>query len=414
MAPGAACALITFVNARIATLAGPARPRVGAELQELALVDGGSFAIDQGIFAEADPSAETIDLEGRLVLPGFVDAHTHLVFGGCRAAEFRLRCSGASYEEIAGAGGGIRSSVAATRASNQAELLRAGKRHASWMLANGTTTAEAKSGYGLNLESELALLHAIRDVGEETLLRTVPTFLGLHAVPPEFGNADAYTDDVIANILPEAAKVARFADAFVEQGYFGEEQVRRYGNAAKSLGLELRLHVDQLTEGGGAQLAADLGAKTADHLEQTGREGVAALARRGVMPVLLPASVHCLGKRKYPDARAMIDAGLPVVLATDFNPGSSPTPSMPLVMNLACTQMGMTPAEAIVASTINAAYSLNLGDRVGSIEVGKSADFVVFDVDDPAEIAYWVGAPIVHKVYARGRLAFSTRPEETV
>lgn len=282
------------------------------------------------------------------------------------------------------------------------------------MLANGTTTAEAKSGYGLNLESELALLHAIRDVGEETLLRTVPTFLGLHAVPPEFGNADAYTDDVIANILPEAAKVARFADAFVEQGYFGVEQVRRYGYAAKSLGLELRLHVDQLTAGGGAQFAADLGAKTADHLEQTGREGIATLARRGVMPVLLPASVHCLGKKKYPDARAMIDAGLPVVLATDFNPGSSPTPSMPFVMNLACTQMGMTPAEAIVASTINAAYSLNLGDRVGSIEVGKSADFVVFDVDDPAEIAYWVGAPIVHKVYARGRLAFSTRPEETV
>ena len=405
--------MTTFGNARVATLAGPARPRVGAELQELSIVDQGSFGVEAGKFVAPSQTSEVIDLGGRLVLPGFVDAHTHLVFGGCRSAEFRMRCAGASYEEIAASGGGIRSTVAATRACSESELIESGRRHASWMLSNGTTTAEAKSGYGLNLESELAILHAIHAVGEQTLLRTVPTFLGMHAVPAEFASADAYTDYVINSILPQAARLAAYADAFVERGYFDQTQVRRYARAAKDLGMNLRLHVDQLTSGGGAELAAELGATTADHLEQTGPEGIAALKMAGVIPVLLPASVHCLGKKKYPDARAMIDAGLPVVLATDFNPGSSPTPSLPFVMNLACTQMGMSPAEAIVACTVNAACSLGLGDTVGSIELGKSADFVVFDAEDPAEIPYWAGAPIVHKVYARGSLAFSQRLEVT-
>lgn len=402
----------TFVNARIATLAGPARPRVGDELRELGLVDRGSFSVENGRFVDSSGAGETVDLEGRLVLPGLVDAHTHLVFGGCRAGEFQMRCRGASYEDIAAAGGGIRSTVAATRSCHDEELLQVANRHAGWMLANGTTTAEAKSGYGLNLASERTILRTIHAVGEQTLLRTIPTFLGLHAVPPEFADADAYADHVIDAILPHVSSLATYADAFVEQAYFTSEQVSRYAIAAKAHGLKLRLHVDQLTDGKGAELAARLGAVTADHLEQTGQEGISALARAGVFPVLLPASVQCLGKSKYPDARAMIDAGLPVVLATDFNPGSSPTPSLPFAMHLACTQMGMSPAEAIVACTVNAAHSLDLGHEIGSIESGKSADFVVFDAEDPAELPYWVGVPNVYLVYARGRLAYRRALEE--
>jgi len=395
----------SFSNARLATLAGATRPRSGAELSDLGLLDKASFRVDAGRFAaigEVVRGGDVVDLEGRLVLPGFVDAHTHLVFGGNRAAEFELRCAGATYEEIAAAGGGITSTVAATKACSEDELLRAGQSHARWMLANGTTTAEAKSGYGLTLDTELAMLRAIRRVGETTPLRTIPTFLGLHAMPPGYESVDAFVDHVIADILPGAAELAQFADAFLETGYFNPGQVRRFASAARSHGLDLRLHVDQLTEGGGAALAAELKAKTADHLEQTGPSGLVALSEAGVQPVLLPASVHCLGKKKYPDARAMIASGLAVVLATDFNPGSSPTPSLPFVMNLACTQMGMSPAEAIVASTINAAYSLNLGSEIGSIEPGKAADFVVFDLDDPHEVPYWVGAPVIHSVYRGG------------
>lgn len=394
-----------FTNARVATLAGPSRPRLRSEMSELSIIDSGTIVAENGRFVALSTGqldGESVDLGGRLVLPGLVDAHTHLVFGGNRAAEFERRCAGATYEEISKAGGGIKSTVAATNACSDQKLLEAGQKHARWMLRNGTTTAEAKSGYGLSTGCELATLRAIRAVGDTTPLRTVPTFLGLHALPAGQDDADAFVDWVIANTLPSAAKLAQFADAFLEAGYFNAGQVRRFAKAAKGFGLDIRLHVDQLTNGGGAVLAADLKATSADHLEQTGPEGIAALARAGVQPVLLPASVHCLGKTKYPDARAMIGAGLAVVLATDFNPGSSPTPSLPFVMNLACTHMGMSPAEAIVASTINAAYSLNLGAEVGSIEVGKAADFVVFDLEDPREVPYWVGAPVIHSVYRGG------------
>lgn len=394
-----------FTNARVATLAGPNRPRLRSEMSELSIIDSGSVVVESGRFVAPSTGqldGDVVDLGGRLVLPGFVDAHTHLVFGGNRAAEFERRCAGATYEEIAKAGGGIRSTVAATNACSDQDLQEVGQKHARWMLASGTTTAEAKSGYGLSTGCELATLRAIRAVGESTPLRTVPTFLGLHALPAGHEGTDEFVDWVIANTLPSAAELAQFADAFLEAGYFNDDQVRRFAAAARGLGLDLRLHVDQLTNGGGAVLAADLMAKTADHLEQTDAQGIAALARAGVQPVLLPASVHCLGKTKYPEARAMIASGLAVVLATDFNPGSSPTPSLPFVMNLACTQMGMSPAEAIVASTINAAYSLNLGAEVGSIEPGKVADFVVFDLEDPREVPYWVGAPVIHSVYCGG------------
>lgn len=355
---------------------------------------------------------EMIEARGRLVLPGFVDAHAHPVFGGSRVDEFEMRAQGASYEEIAASGGGIRSTVRKTRAASEADLLAQAQKHASWFLHSGTTTVEAKSGYGLSLVDELKMLRVIRRLNETTALEFVPTFLGAHAIPEEFGDRPGqYVDCVVKEMLPEVVrqKLAEYCDIFHEAGYFDAEATRRVLGAGKAAGLKLRMHADQLTNSGGAALAAELGAITADHLEQTEGEGIAAMESAGVQPILLPASVYALGKRRYPKARAMIDAGLAIVLATDFNPGSSPTPSIPMVLSLASTQMKMTPAEAITATTINAAYSLDRGDRIGSLEVGKRADFTIFNCADYREIAYWFGVSQVESVYAKGECAFSTR-----
>lgn len=280
------------------------------------------------------------------------------------------------------------------------------QKHAAWFLRGGTTTVEAKSGYGLSLESELKMLRVIRQLNETTPLEFVPTFLGAHALPPEFNDRmEDYVSCVVEQMLPEVVrqKLAESCDIFFERGYFGAEAARRILGAAQSAGLGLRMHADQLTNSGGAILAAELGAATADHLEQTEDDGIAAMKAAGVQPVLLPASVYALGKTRYPKARVMIEAGLAVVLATDFNPGSSPTPSIPMVLSLAATQMKMTPAEGVVAATVNAAYSLRRGDRIGSLEVGKRADFAIYECADYREIAYWFGVQIVHSVYLRGR-----------
>nr|MBA3652398.1 imidazolonepropionase [Chthoniobacterales bacterium] len=350
---------------------------------------------------------EVIEAGGRVVLPGFVDAHAHPVFGGDRVDEFEMRARGATYEEIAASGGGIRSTVRKTRAASETELLAQAQRRADWFLRCGTTTMEAKSGYGLSLKEELKILRVIRQLDETTALEFVPTFLGAHAIPEEFvGAPEQYIALVIDEMLPAVAEeeLAEYCDIFCEHGYFELSDAEQILRAAQEKGLRLRMHVDQLTNSGGAFLAAKLGAATADHLEQTNGAGIAALAEAGVQPVLLPASVYALGKTRYPEARAMIEAGLAVVLATDFNPGSSPTPSIPMVLSLACTQMKMTPAEGITASTINAAYSLGRGDRIGSLESGKVANFCLFDCADYREIAYWVGTPLVHSVYVKGAL----------
>ena len=352
--------------------------------------------------------SEIVDAGGRVVLPGFVDAHAHPVFAGNRLDDFERRARGKTYEQIAAAGGGIWSTVEKTRAASEMDLLNQAKKHANWFLECGTTTVEAKSGYGLTLEDELKMLRVIRQLNEETPVEFVPTFLGAHAVPREC-RADEYIDLVIEEMLPAvgAERLAEFCDVFCEHGYFDIEQSRKILAVAKRLGLKLRIHADQLTNSGAAQLAAELEATTADHLEKTDEDGFAAMKASGVQPVLLPGSVYALGSTCYPRAREMIEAGLAVVIATDFNPGSSPSPSMPMMLSLACTQMKMSPAEAIAASTINAAYSLDRGDKIGSLEQGKLANFSIFDCEDYREIAYWFGFSKIHSVYVRGRSVLS-------
>ncbi|HEY5768107.1 MAG TPA: imidazolonepropionase [Candidatus Udaeobacter sp.] len=397
---------------QLVTLSGPKRPRVGRELSALAMIRDGGMLIRDGKIESVGPSdeieknvgdAEVVDAGGRVVMPGFVDAHTHLVFAGNRLDDFERRARDETYEQIAKAGGGIWSTVEKTRAASEADLLKPAKKHANWFLRCGTTTVEAKSGYGLTVKDELKILRVMRRLKEAVPLEIVPTFLGAHAVPRKL-SPDEYLDVVITEMLPRVAteKLAEFCDVFCERGYFNIDQSRKILSAAKNGGLSLRGHVDQLTNSGGAKLMAEMGATTADHLEQTDEQGIAALKKANVQPVLLPGSVYALGSTRYPRAREMIEAGLAVVLATDFNPGSSPTPSMPMALSLACTQMKMSPAEAITASTVNAAYSINRGERIGSLEPGKLANFVIFDCEDYRELPYWFGIPHTHSVYVRG------------
>src|SRR5919198_3693758 len=385
---------------QLVTLSGPKRPRVGRELSELAIIsDGGMLIRDSKIDVVGHSSeiknkagdAEVIDARGKVVLPGFVDAHTHLVFAGNRLDDFERRARGDTYEQIAKAGGGIWSTVEKTRAASEADLLVEAKKHADWFLRAGTTTVEAKSGYGLTVEDELKILRVVGRLQREGKIGYVPTFLGAHEVPDEYrARRAAYVELVTEEMLPRVASegLAEFCDVFCEERVFTVEESRRVLTTARSHGLGLRVHADQLSLGGGALLAAELRAKTADHLEHTDARGVAALKAAGVQPVLLPGSVYALGSARYPAARAMIGAGPSVVLPPDFNPGSSPTPSMTMILSLASTHMKMTPAEAITAATINAAYSLNRGDQIGSLEPGKVADFVIHDCEDYRELAY--------------------------
>jgi imidazolonepropionase len=403
---------------QVVTLAGPARPRVGTELRELAIVSGGGLLVRAGLIERVGTAAEidsligidteVIDAGGRVVLPGFVDAHTHPVFAGTRVDEFEARSKGATYQEIAARGGGIQSTVNRTRAASVDQLIAVGRRYAQWFLRGGTTTIEAKSGYGLSLEDELKILRAIKQLDKETSLRYVPTFLGAHSVPPEYrSRRNEYVSLLIDEMLPQVGqqKLAEYCDVFCEEKVFTTDESWKILSAARCHGLGLRMHADQLSLSGGARLAAELGTVTADHLEHTNAEGIAALKEAGVQPVLLPGSVYALGSTRYPAARDMIAAGLGVVLATDFNPGSSPTPSMTMVLSLAATHMRMTPAEAITAATINAAYTLNRGDQIGSLERGKIADFVIHDCNDYRELAYFFGIEHPWSVYVRGKLS---------
>src|SRR6266576_254434 len=391
-------------------LAGSRRARIGSEMSELGIIeDGGMLIRDQLISAvgsseEIEKSAgdaEIVDVGGRVVLPGFVDAHTHPVFAGNRLDDFERRSKGETYEQIAAAGGGIWSTVQKTRAVSESDLFQQATRHAQWLLQSGKTTIEAKSGYGLTLEDELKILRVIRRLNRETSLELIPTFLGAHAVPDEYRAApERYLRLIVDEMLPRVCseKLAEFCDVFCERGYFDLEQSREILTAAKRHGLKLRAHIDQLTNSGGAKLAAELNATTADHLEKTDHEGIAAMKSAGVQPVLLPGSVYALGSTCYPRAREMIEAGLAVVIATDFNPGSSPSPSMP---------MRMSPAEALTASTINAAYTLGRGDKIGSLEPGKLANFSIFDCEDYRELAYWFGFSQADSVYVRGERVWS-------
>src|SRR5438552_3345315 len=403
---------------QLVTLAGPNRPRTGTGLSELGIIRDGGMLVRHGKIERIGSSdeieknvadAEIVDACGRSVMPGFVDAHTHLVFAGNRLDDFERRARGETYEQIAKAGGGIWSTVEKTRAASERDLLAQVKKHANWFVRCGTTTAEAKSGYGLTVNDELKILRVLRQLKEEVPLEIVPTFLGAHAVPREL-SPDEYLDIVVGEMLPRVAaeKLAEFCDVFCERDYFEVDRSRKILSAAEKHGLSLRGHVDQLTNSGGAKLMAEMGATTADHLEQTDEQGIVALKKANVQPVLLPGSVYALGSSRYPRTREMIEAGLAIVLATDFNPGSSPTPSMPMVLSLACTQMKMSPAEAITASTVNAAYSVNRGDKIGSLEPGKLANFVIFDCEDYRELAYWFGMSQTHSVYVCGECVWNT------
>jgi len=399
---------------QLVTLAGPARPRVRDELKKLSIVSTGGMLIRNGhieavgttrdIERQITPEYGMIDVSGSVVLPGFVDAHTHAVFAGTRIDEYELRAAGATYEHIAQAGGGIRSTVRKTRAASEEELFETSRRYSNWFLRSGTTTVEAKSGYGLSVEDELKMLRVIQR------LDYVATFLGAHEIPDEYRDRpNEYVELIVEEMLPQIAKseLAEYCDIFCEPNVFDAAMSRRILARARQLGFKLRVHADQLSRSGAAELAAEVGAVTADHLEHTDECGIQALASANVQPVLLPASVYNLGRNRFAPARQMIDAGLAIVLATDFNPGSSPAPSMPFVLSLASTHMRMLPAEAITAATINAAYSLGRGNETGSLEPGKRADFVIHDCDDYREIAYFVGIESASSVFSAGTLVYS-------
>jgi imidazolonepropionase len=407
---------VAIVNiGQLVTLAGASRARVGAELRELGIIEDAALLIEDGrivavgrsseLKEKIPPGAVLVDAEGRCVTPGFVDAHTHLVFAGNRAAEFERRIAGATYQEIAAAGGGILRTVALTRAASEDELLAEARTHRDWMLRSGTTTMEAKSGYGLERETELKMLRVLRSLNDEGPARIVSTLLAAHTVPPEFaGRRAEYVRLVAEELIPEVAaqKLARYCDAFCDDHAFTVDECRTVLTAARAHGLGLRIHAEQFRPGTGAALAAELGAATVDHLETVTEETIAQLRAAHVQPVLLPGSVFCLSRTQYPAARAMVDAGLGIVLATDFNPGSSPVASMAFVMSLACLEMRLTPAEALTAATINAAWSLGLGEEIGSLEVGKRADLLMHECADYRELAYFVAAPLRPRVFVAG------------
>ena len=397
--------------AQVATPAGAGAPLRGDELGAVEVVERayvlceGSRIVEVGEMRRlpALPAdVEELDGSGLSAVPGLVDCHTHACFAGDRVEEFALRSAGASYEELHAAGGGILSTVRATRAAGEDGLARALERHLAWMLRAGTTTFEAKSGYGLDRDTELAQLRAVRAAGG------VPTWLGAHAVPPEHADAgpDAYLDFLLAEVLSGAAALAQAADVFVERGAFDVGQARRYLEACRSAGLELRLHGDQFTELGAVGLAVELGARSIDHLEATGPTGVALLAASDVTAVLLPASALFLG-RPMPPARALADAGAGVALATDFNPGSAFCESLPLVCSLACTQLGLAPAEALAACTVNAAHVLSLAASKGRVAPSYDADLVLVADEDWRHLAYHLAGPVVHTVVRGGRVAWT-------
>jgi imidazolonepropionase len=402
---------------QLLTLRGPV-PRRGRSLGEIEIIrDGAILTHDDRIVAvgprrrvERLPKArraEKLNLGGRVVLPGFVDSHTHLIFPESRAAEYEQRISGATYEEIARSGGGIRSSVKGLRAASPSVLKTRALKNLREFAAHGTTTIEAKSGYGLDWKSELKILQILYDLHQEHPLDIHATFLGAHVVPPEFRRRpDAYVDVLVRRWIPTVATagLAEFCDVYCDRGAFTVAQARRILMAGRAGGLVPRIHAEQLAHTGAARLAIELQAASADHLEKIDRKDIRALSLSNVVCTLLPGCCFHLGLKHYAPARKLIEAGAVVGVATDFNPGTSPTLSMPMILSLACAQMRMTPAETIAAATINPAYSLRVHDRVGSLEVGKYADLAAFDVADYREIPYYFGVNLCSFTMKRGAI----------
>ncbi|MEE8535739.1 MAG: imidazolonepropionase [Kiloniellales bacterium] len=398
-----------WIKGRLATMAshGPGAPPFGA-------IEEGAIAVDKGTIAWVGPTADLpgppgalarriYDLAGRWLTPGLIDCHTHLVHGGDRAEEFELRLQGASYAEIARAGGGIAATVTATRAAGERDLLQTATRRLKALLAEGVTTIEIKSGYGLDLETELKQLRVARRLGAEHPVQVKTSFLGAHAVPREFdGRAEDYIDAVVA-MLPavKASGLADAVDAFCEKIAFSSAQTARVFEAAVAQGLPVKLHADQLSDSGGAALAARYGALSADHLEYSSAAGIAAMAEAGCVAVLLPGAFYVLGETQVPPIETLRRAGAPIALGTDCNPGSAPVTSLLLILNLACTLFRLTPAEAFAGVTRNGAKALGLAATHGTLEAGKAADLAIWEIERPAELAYRIGFnPLAYRVQA--------------
>jgi imidazolonepropionase len=411
--------LITGAS-QLLTLRGSG-PRRGSSLLKLGLIEDGALLVRDGLIAAVGTrpeverlleakAAEKVDLGGRVALPGFVDSHTHLVHAASRAEEYELKIAGASYEEIARKGGGILNSVKKLRAATSEALKKRALAALKKFAAYGTTTVEAKSGYGLDVASELKTLKLHKELAAEQPLEIVSTFLGAHVVPAEFrgksGGADRYIKLIEENLLPHIGegRLAEFCDVFCDRGAFTVEQSKRVLQAGRQWGLEPRLHAEQLSRTGAARLAVLMRATSCDHLEKVNKSDIQALGKSETVATLLPGCDFHLGLKQYAPARALIDAGAIVALATDYNPGTSPTLSMPMILSLSCTQLRMTPAEAISAATINAAYALRREKTIGSLEVGKQADLAVFEVADYREIPYYFGVSHCWMTLKRGRV----------
>jgi imidazolonepropionase len=393
--------------AQVVTLRGGPVPRVGTSMSELEIIENGAVLIRGDRIVWVGPTKnlpvrepgiryQTLDGVGLdlVALPGFIDSHTHPVFAENRVEEYDLRTQGKTYQEIAAAGGGIAKSVEQLRSITVSQLLERVERYSRHFLSHGTTTIEAKSGYGLNLEEELKSLHVLAALRGRNRLEIIPTFLGAHAIPQEYAHSRAdYVTEVIQVMIPRVARegLAQFCDVFCEDGYFTVEEARSILLAAKQAGLGLRIHANEFGSSGGAKLAAELGARSADHLRWIDDSDIEALKKAGTVATLLPGTAFNLGGEPYAPARKLISAGVPVALATDFNPGSCYTVNMQIILALACTQMKMTPAEAITAATINGACSLGISDRLGTIEEGKQADIVLMDIPDYRELPYFFG-----------------------
>ena len=393
-------------------------------MDDLGIIPNGSLALSRDkiiacgtsdeVKDEVSKTADTliIDASNKVVMPGFIDCHTHLVFAGSREEEFEQRIKGAGYMDILRSGGGILNTVRATRAAGKEELIKKSSAHLDTMLKFGTTTVEAKSGYGLTTEDELKQLHVMKELNKMHPVEVIPTFL-VHAVPPEFKSPGEYIDFVIDTMLLKMQGMAEYCDIFCEHGVFDPDQCRRLLTAAKEVGFKLKMHADQLTDMGGAELAAGLRAVSASHLEHISQEGVDALAKSGTMAVLLPGATFFLGSDTYAPASKMISQGAAVALGTDFNPGSCPTESMQIILTLACIKMRMSPAQAINAATINAAHAINRADTIGSLEVGKQADVIILNAQNHKSIPYHFGVNLVRTVIKKGNIVCDGQKELT-
>ncbi len=409
--------LIKNANQVITVAGGSEKPKTKQAMSDVGIIEQGAIAISQGMIIACGLYEEvvksgvvteetiTIDATGKTVLPGFVDPHTHLVFAGSRENELEMRLDGAAYLDILEQGGGILSTVRSTRLASHDRLMTESKKRLDQFLLHGVTTVEAKSGYGLTLEDEWKQLKVARELGNIHPLEIVSTFMGAHAIPEDYrGRTDDYVDLIINEMIPFVAetRLAEFCDVFCEKGVFSIEQSERILRAGQEHGLKAKIHADEIVSLGGAELAAKVGAISADHLLQASEEGIMRLAEAGVIAVLLPGTAFFLMTNHYAKARTMIDEGVPVALSTDRNPGSSPTESIQLIMNLACLQMKMTPAEVITAATINAAHAIDRANQIGSIEVGKKADIVIMDVPNYKHLTYHYGVNHVQTVIKNG------------